>query len=325
MLLDDLLVRGGRAEPAPGPVPTLPVRRPSDTEGCYQWVTLANPSADELEPLVSGFGIHPVAVEDAGEEHQRAKVETYGDVLLVVLKTLRDEGTGAILMTGEINLFLGPDFVVCVLHGDAARHGADSIVSRLPETFLARGPVGAGYACIDAVVDAYEELAAVVHHDADELDVEVFEDDAGDHLPRIHRLKRRLGGLRRAALPLHDPLQRLVGSPDGRIPADLLPYFGDVVDHLRRLEDQLNHIDAVAAMAFEVYATQISLRQNEDMRRISAWAALVLVPTLVAGVYGMNFHNMPELGWRYGYAWALGLMALAVSILFWLLKRYRWL
>ena len=323
MILDDVMVIDGEAVPYDGPRADRAARRPN-RPGAYQWLTLADPDDAELAPLVEEFGIHPIAVEDAGEEHQRAKVETYGDVVLIVLKTLREVSDSARFKVGEINLFLGSDFGICVLHGDAVRDDSEGWLPGLGEEFLRMGPLGAAYAFVDAVVDAYEVLAEELTSATDELDVDVFESDR-DHLPSIHHVKRRISALRRAALPLQEPIHRAVAVPSSLIPADLKPYFGDVVDHLRRLEDQLDHLDGVVAMCFEVYATQISLRQNEDMRRISAWAALVLVPTLVAGIYGMNFRVMPELEWRYGYAWALGLMAVAVGVLWVLLKRFRWL
>ncbi len=318
------MVIDGTVVPHEGAPCSRPTRRAPHVAGAYQWLTLAEPTQDELAPLISEFAIHPVAVEDAGEEHQRAKVEAYGDVALIVLKTLRHVDGDERLRVGEVNLFIGSDFGICVLHGDAVRNGPGDVLRGLGQEFLARGPLGAAYAVVDAVVDAYELLAEDLTTLADELDVDVF-DSGIDHLPAIHTLKRRLSALRRAALPLEEPLHRTIVAPNSVVSEALKPYFGDVVDHLRRLEDQLVHLDGVVAMCFDVYATQISLRQNEDMRRISAWAALVLVPTLVAGIYGMNFHFMPELTWKYGYLWALSLMAVAVGVLWVLLKRFKWL
>ncbi|MGN0063851.1 MAG: magnesium and cobalt transport protein CorA [Nocardioides sp.] len=329
MFVQNFTVSGGVATPSP--VDERAWRAVPGTPDSYQWLVLARPGTDELTSLREHFGLHPLAVEDAGEEHQRPKLERYGDHVLLVVKTMRHVGTDERLRTGEVNVFVGADFAVTVLHGDAAAEGPDggsAFVDALladadPET-LAMGPAALLHAVCDHVVDSYEEAGEALARDAEALDDAVFDRARDDQIPLVHMLRRHLADVRRCAEPLREPLARLAEESRHAFPHELVAYLRDVGDHLHRFMDTVDHLEGSVASAFDALAAQISLRQNEDMRKISAGAALVVVPTLIAGVYGMNFRHMPELDWQFGYAFALGLMAASVALMWVLFRRSGW-
>ncbi len=257
--------------------------------------------------------------------HQRPKLERYADNLFLTLKTLSYVDAEDAVETGEISIFVGPDFVVTVRHGEhGALHEARiSLESR--ENVLAHGPSSVVYAVCDAVVDRYEEVAAALETDVDEVEESVFSPARTNDSVRIYTLKREIAEVRRAVLPLRDPMSRFAsGSVPGIDPA-AAPFFRDVSDHLSRTADVIDTLDSLLSTAFDAHLARISVQQNEDMRKISAGAALVVVPTFIAGVYGMNFEHMPELRWDLGYPFALALM-LSVSIaLFVWFKKSGWL
>ncbi len=311
--------------------PTALRQRPAGA-GTYQWLVVARPTPAELAALQVAFNLHPLVVEDAGEEHQRPKLERYGDMLFLVAKTVRQPGDRLRLRTGEVNVCVGADFALTVLHGDAAtsRNGdgielVERFQSRADPRVWSLGPAAILHAVCDYVVDNYENVGQLLAHEGDALDDAVFDRARDDQIPLVHLMRRHLADLRRCAEPLRAPLARLSDESRHSYPHELVVYLRDVGDHLHRFMDALNHLEGAVASAFDALAAQISLRQNEDMRRISAGAALVVVPTLIAGVYGMNFRHMPELDWHYGYAFAVGLMLSSVGLLFVLFRRSGWL
>ena len=293
--------------------------------GDFVWVGLYSPSASELGDVPDSFGLHPLAVEDALKAHQRPKLERYDEGLFLTLKTLWYVDAEDAVETGEINIFVGPDFVVSVRHGEGGALHQARVALEARETVLAHGPTAVVYAVCDQVVDSYEDVAAALAEDVDEVEMSVFSEQRTDDAPRIYVLKRELAEVRRAVLPLRQPIGKFAAGAVGGLDAEAAPYFRDVADHLNRTADAIEELDGLLSTAFDAHVARMSVQQNEDMRKISAGAALVVVPTLIAGIYGMNFDHMPELHWTFGYAWALLLMVGSSVGLLWFFKRSGWL
>ncbi|MET9960392.1 magnesium/cobalt transporter CorA [Streptomyces sp. NPDC006326] len=301
--------------------------------GCgFVWIGLHEPSQEELAGLAELFGLHPLAVEDAVNAHQRPKVERYDDILFSVFKTVRyvehEEltATSEVVETGELMAFTGEDFVITIRHGGRGTLGPvrESLESA-PEQ-LAKGPASVLHAIADHVVDDYMAVTDAVQNDIDAVETAVFSEhgsrgDAG----RIYQLKRELLELRRAVAPLGRPLQQLATTPIAVIPQEIRAYFRDVADHLNRATDQINAYDALLDSILQAHLAQVTVAQNEDMRKITAWAAIVAVPTMVCGIYGMNFDHMPELHWTYGYPLVVGVMAVACFVIHRGFRRNGWL
>jgi magnesium transporter len=291
----------------------------------FQWIGVHEPEPEELAWLGTTFGLHPLAVEDAGESHQRPKLELYDGVIFLVLKTLWYVDAEDAVETGEINLFVGKDFVITVRHGQ----GVDLSGSRRNledrAVLLEHGPASVMYAICDRVVDEYERVAADLELDVDEVEEAVFSPERTYDNVRIYTLKRELAEFRRAVLPLREPMRRFAQGAVPGVSGETATHFRDVADHTQRVSEAVDNLAYLLSTAFEAQLAQISVQQSEDMRKISAGAALVVVPTLIAGIYGMNFDSMPELGWQYGYAYALLLMSGTAAVLFFLFKRSKWL
>ncbi|MFT3871859.1 MAG: magnesium/cobalt transporter CorA [Nocardioides sp.] len=326
MIVDSAVYRNGIRVPLDCKAEDLHEIRAGITEpGDFVWVGLREPNEAEIEDVAVAFRLHPLAVEDAVSAHQRPKLEHYEGSLFITLKTLWYVDEHDAVETGEINIFLGPDFIVTVRHGDGANlHDARLRLEERPSV-LALGPGAALYAITDLIVDEYEVVAAALEDDVDEIEASVFSERRTSDSARIYTLKREIAEVRRAVLPLRDPMRRFsVGQVPG-VPSDASYYFRDVADHLIRVSETIDSLDVLLSAAFEANLAGISVQQNEDMRRISAGVALVVVPTLIAGIYGMNFHYMPELDWVWGYPMALGLMLLSVTGLWVFFKRSGWL
>ncbi|MFD0683668.1 magnesium/cobalt transporter CorA [Actinomadura fibrosa] len=300
--------------------------RTGDSAG-FVWVGLHEPSATELAELAEVFGLHPLAVEDAIHAHQRPKLERYDDVHFVVMKTVGyvASGTGGaeVVETGEIMIFCGPDFVVTVRHG---AHGALGPVRRQLEADpgrLAMGPAAVLHAVADRVVDGYVCVADAVQEDIDEVEEAVFSPERTDESRRIYRLKREVIQLKRAVGPLAGPLRNLSGRRF--VPAEIREYLRDVEDHLTRVREQVESYDELLNPILQAHMTQVTVADNQDMRKISAWGAIFMVPTAIAGVYGMNFDFMPETRWHYGYPMILVVIALSCLSLYRGFRRNGWL
>ena len=293
--------------------------------GDFLWVGVHEPSAQELQEIADQLGFHPLATEDALKAHQRPKLERYDDSLFLVLKTLTYIDAEDAVETGEISLFVGEGYVVTVRHGDGTDLRATRAHLEQVSDVLGRGPAAVVYAVCDRVVDDYTLVVRSLEEDVDEVEQSVFSAERTRDSVRIYTLKREIAEARRAVLPLRAPM---LDCAEGRVPGingDVAPYFRDVADHLSRTAEIVDNLDVLLSSAFDAHVAQISVQQNDDMRTISAWAALVVVPTFIAGVYGMNFKFMPELGWRYGYPFTLSLMV-GVAVALWLLfKRSGWL
>jgi magnesium transporter len=297
----------------------------AEPRGGFVWVGLHEPDAAELEQLAEVFGLHPLAVEDAVHAHQRPKLERYDDVQFVVMKTIGyvERGGTETVHTGEIMIFCGPDFIVTVRHG---AHGELAPVRRrlekTPER-LALGPAAVLHAIIDRVVDDYISVGDAVQQDIDEVEENVFSADATNQAERIYRLKREVIQLKRAVGPLAGPVRNLAARRF--VPTEIREYFRDVDDHLARVREQVESCDELLTPILQAHLTQVTVTDNHDMRKISAWAAILAMPTAITGVYGMNFTHMPELHWKYGYVLALGVIVGSCFILYRGFRRNGWL
>lgn len=295
-----------------------------DTGG-FVWIGLFEPTSEELEDVAREFDLHPLAVEDAVHAHQRAKLESYGDVLFLVFKTVTYIDHEEIINVGDLMLFIGPQFVISVRHGSGGdmsrvRHEMDGQVERLK-----RGPAEVVHTVADRVVDEYQRVLRSVEEDIDQIQVDVFSGPKATHAERIFRLKREVLEFRQAVIPLAEPLHLLATVELPAMASTLHEYFRDVHDHLVRVADRLVAIDDLLSDALAANVAQVGMRQNEDMRKISAWVAIVSVPTMIAGVYGMNFEHMPELETAWGYPVVLVVIALCCFGLYRNFKRREWL
>ena len=294
-------------------------------EGEFVWLGLHEPTAEFLAEVGERFGLHELAVEDAALPHQRPKLEDYGESYFVVLKTAYYHEDREEVEFGEIHVFIGPGYVITVRHG----RGSELAVARRraeqrPE-LLAMGPAAAMWAIMDKVVDDYEPVVSGIEDDIEEVESDVFDDDIPHPTQRIYFLKREVIEFHRAVWPLLGPLEALERGAFARIPDELRRYFRDVADHTRRVQEQVNGQRELLTSVLEANLALVSVKQNEVVKKISAWAGLIAVPTFVASVYGMNFENMPELEWAAGYPLALALMAVAVIALVAFFRRIDWL
>jgi magnesium transporter len=325
MIVDCALYRDGVRVPLEVGADLTAVRDARTEEGDFVWVGLHDPSQDELELVAQRFDLHPLAVEDALHAHHRPKLERYDDALFMVLKTLWYVDERDAVETGEINLFVGPGYVVSVRHGEGTElSSARRDLERRAE-LLGHGPSSVVYAVCDRVVDGYEDVGASLEVDVDEVEESVFSPERSDDSVRIYVLKREIAEMRRAVGPLKEPMARLASGQIPGVPSDTAPFFRDISDHLARVSEVIDTLDSLLSTAFEAQIARIGVQQNDDMRKISAWVAIAAVSTLIAGVYGMNFQHMPELGWRYGYFAALAVMVGASVALYRFFKRSGWL
>ncbi|MFF4620248.1 magnesium/cobalt transporter CorA [Nonomuraea jabiensis] len=301
----------------------------SDGANAFVWVGLHEPEAPEVEWLAEVFGLHPLAVEDAVKAHQRPKVERYGESLFMVLKTIayldHDEltATSEIIATGEIMVFLGPDFVVTVRHGDhCPLTGVRERLEDKPK-LMNRGPAGVLHAISDHVVDQYLQVADLMQLELEEVEATVFADVSSRDINRIYQLKREMLEIKRAITPLQSPMAAL---PQRRvIPSDMREYFRDVGDHLSRVCEQVESSNELCSSILQAALARSNALANEDMRKISSWVAILAVPTMIAGIYGMNFDFMPELHSVWGYPAVLAVMVTACVFLHRGFRRNGWL
>ncbi|MCU1675674.1 MAG: magnesium transporter CorA [Frankiales bacterium] len=289
----------------------------------FVWIGLHEPTAEELADVAAEFQLHPLAVEDALKAHQRAKMERYDDVMVLVLKT-------ACIRSGDVQIghlfvFIGASFVVSVRHGVAAPlHDVRGSLEDRPE-LLREGPGAVLHAIVDKVVDEYEVVLEELDDGIDELAALVFRPERPHLTQRIYRMKTELLEFRRAVIPLAAPMDRLVAGEWQWSTPVLQPYFRDVHDHVLRTGEHVEQLDRMLSGVFDAQQTRLTVQQNDDMRKISAWVAIAAVPTSIGAIYGMNFLHMPELNWLYGYPLALGLMATGAIWLYVVFKRSGWL
>ncbi|MFD3837139.1 magnesium/cobalt transporter CorA [Streptomyces sp. NPDC058642] len=298
----------------------------------FVWLGLHEPTDQEFAGIAELFELHPLAVEDAIEAHQRPKLERYDDVLFAVFKTVcyveHEEltATSEVVNTGEIMVFVGEDFVITVRHGMHGSLGPLREELEADPQQLAKGPAAVLHAIADHVVDDYLHVTDLVQADIDQVESDVFSENGARLDPgRIYQLKRELLELKRAVVPLTRPIEELSTRPIRAVAPEIQAYFRDVSDHLLRAKDQIAAFDELLNSILQAHLAQVSVAQNEDMRKITAWAAIVAVPTMVCGVYGMNFEHMPELRWVFGYPLILSVIAVACLTLYRGFRRNGWL
>jgi magnesium transporter len=292
---------------------------------CFVWIALQDPPDAVLEQLQGAFGLHPLAVEDAKHGHQRPKIEEYGDALFAVLQLI-EPGPGGFSL-GELAIFAGRNYVLSVRRESA--RGFQEVRARCerePE-LLRQGPGFILYALMDAVVDRYFPLLDALEDDLDEIERDIFASSGAprENVEALYALKQRLVILKHAVAPLLESVSNLSGARVPVLCGGISVYFRDVYDHLQRLNQAADSIRDSAATAISVNLSMVTLRESETMKRLAAYAALLAVPTMIAGIYGMNFEHMPELKWRYGYATAMTVMAGVDAYLYYRFKRSRWL
>ncbi|MFE7141575.1 magnesium/cobalt transporter CorA [Streptomyces sp. NPDC057644] len=295
----------------------------------FLWIGLHEPTEDEFDLVRDEFGLHPLAVEDALRAHQRPKLEVYDDSLFVVLKPIVYEPESDTVSADELMVFIGDAFVVTVRHGEGAPLAAVRKRLEAEPEVLKHGPTAVLYAVSDAVVDHYMDVAGELQVDLEELETQVFaptgSGDSKNTAARIYTFKRQVLEFRRAAGPLAAPMARIAGAGVPFVHEHAQPFFRDVADHLTRANEQVEGLDRLLSDILSAHLAQMGVRQNDDMRKISAWAAMAAVPTMVAGIYGMNFDHMPELHWPWTYPAVVALMGFAVYGLYRLFKRRGWL
>ena len=292
-------------------------------EGTFVWLGVVEPSEEEFQAVAAEFGLHELAVEDAVRAHQRPKIESYGDTIHMVVKTARYVDKKEVIELGELSIFVAPDFVITVRHGNADLGSVRERLESRPD-LLEKGPGAILYAIVDHVVDRYIEAAHGFDEDVREVELQVF-GEGQNPTERIYKLEREVLEFQAATAPLGEALEEICASNFAVIPSTLHEYYRDVEDHLRRVSTRIENFRQLLDSALEANLTQVSMRQNEDMRKISAWVAIAAVPTMVAGVYGMNFEHMPELAWRFGYPTVLAITLAICLLLYWRFKRAGWL
>jgi magnesium transporter len=323
MIVDCAVYKDGRRHE--GELTLEKAREAASAPDTFVWISLHEPGPQELEAVAAEFDLHPLAVEDAIVAHQRPKIETYRDIMFVVLKPARYVDHDEVVKLGEIMLFVGDDFVITVGHGDEGDHsGVRERIEQEPEE-LKRGPSGVLHAIVDKVVDDYFPVVDGVEVDIEEVEREVFSDSRTNPAQRIYKLKREVLEFYGATAPLTDPLDRLVRGDNPLINEDVRPYFRDVHDHLMRIVGHIEGFRDLLTSVLTANLTQVSVRQNDDTRKITAWVAIGAVPTIIGAIYGMNFRHMPELGWRFGYPYALTLILVACVYIYWRFKKAGWL
>jgi len=297
----------------------------------FLWIGMKDPSTETFDRVSDALHLHPLAVEDAATSHQRPKLERYEDMLFAVFKTVRycphERLTTAndVVETGDVMAFVGREFVVTVRHGD---HSALGVVRKKLENdpeHLATGPSAVLHAVADLVVDDYLAVVDKLQDDIEELEISVFSSRGARNVEQVYHLKREVLELKRAVAPLAGPLHQLSERPIRLVAPEIRQYFRDVEDHLSRVREQVSAFDELLTSILQASLAQLTVAENEDMRKISAWVAILAVPTMIAGIYGMNFDVMPETEWKYGYWVVLACILTICIVLHRYFKHKEWL
>ncbi len=312
------------------------VRRPGELEleqafeaarelHTFVWIGLYQPTADEFRAVATEFELHPLAVEDAIQAHQRPKLEVYDNSIFIVLKTARYIEVDESVEFAEINLFVGEHYLVSVRHGEAS---ALSQVRRAVEArpqILRCGPAAVVHAIVDHVVDDYAPVIAGLDNDIQEVEKQVFSHERVNVAERIYLLKREVLDVHHNTYPLLEPLENVAAGRLPYVSDELVPFFRDVADHLIRVVTRVQDFRDLLSDVLNANLAQVSVRQNDDMRKISAWVAIGAIPTGIGAIYGMNFQHMPELDWWLGYPLSLAIMVALSIYLFRRFKQAGWL
>jgi magnesium transporter len=292
----------------------------------FVWIGLHEPDAELLREVQQEFSLHDLAIEDAARAHQRPKLERYGESLFVVLRTAHlDRATGEIEF-GETHLFVGPNYVVSVRHGPSLPYIEVRSRCEANPDLMARGPGFVLYSLMDFIVDQYFPLVDALEDKLESLEDNIFSQTlTRETTERIYQLKRVLLEVKRGIAPLVDMSNRLMRADTTLIPDDVRPYFRDVYDHAIRINEMIDVLRELLTTALEANLSLVAVSQNDAMKRLAGWAAIFAVPTMIAGIYGMNFKFMPELDWLFGYPMAMALMIGACGFLYYKFKRSGWL
>jgi len=292
--------------------------------GTFVWVALRDASSAELKDISQQFDLHELAVEDAHHGHQRPKIEEYGAELFTVLHVV--EAVGAELRVGEVSIFTGPNYVLSIRNRtEQGFLGVRARCEREPD-LLRYGSGYVLYALMDAVVDRYFPVLDAIETDLEAIEARIFANTAPRaNIEALYYVKEKVTTLKHAAAPLMDAVSRLYGGRVPQVCQGMGEYFRDVYDHLVRLNQSLDSLRDTVATAIQVNLAMITIGESEVTKRLAAYAALVAVPTMIAGIYGMNFKQMPELSWDYGYPMAVAIMAVLDAVLFWRFRKASWL
>jgi magnesium transporter len=292
--------------------------------GCFGWISLDEPTMTEQELVERLFGFRRMAFDEARRPHQRPKMETYEDLLVVVLRTLWYVEEASAVETGQISVLVGARMVVTVRHSGEGpvpvRRGLDRHAAA-----LAHGPAAVLWAVCGEVVDSYETVAKSVAVDVDEIEASVFGERCSSEAERIYMLKREVLEMRHAVLPLHEPIERFARADPVTVNPAIAPHFRSLSDRVLRVCEQTQTLDTLLSAVLAAHIARVSVQQNDDLRRISAWVAIAAVPTMLAGIYGMNFDRMPELHWWYGYPSVLAAILVTCTLLYGGFRRAGWL
>ncbi|MEX2294069.1 MAG: magnesium and cobalt transport protein CorA [Acidimicrobiales bacterium] len=312
----------------PGRLDLIDALEAASEPNSFVWLGLHEPAMAEFEAVREEFGLHELAVEDAVKAHQRPKLEVYDNDLFVVLKTAGYNDGAEAVEFAELQVFVGATYVVTVRHGEASALAGVRALLEADPTRLASGPMAVLHAVIDHVVDDYTPVIEGLDNDMVEIEAQVFQPHGVrrvDPSQRIYKLKREVLELLRNTEPFMDPMHRLASGQIPRAHGELQTYFRDVEDHLTRVVSAIYHERDLLTDALEANLAQVTTRQNNDMRTISAWVAIGGIPTVIGAIYGMNFDSMPELRWRYGYLLVIAVMTLLCVGLYRRFKRAGWL
>lgn len=323
MIVDSALYQNGIRVVGPSDISDLvDIAR---TSGGFVWLGLSEPTHDEFEHVVGELNFHPLAVEDAIHAQQRPKIEEYEGLTFFTLKTVFYNEANSAISTGELICFIEKEFIVIVRHGEGSPLASVRHEIEAKPDFLKLGPYAVLHAVVDRVIDEYAVIAAELENDVINLETKVFGGKRQTFSQEIYFLKRELIEYRHAIEPLVVPLQKLVSEIYSQTPEVLMPFFRDTLDHLMRACEHASGMDSLLTTALQADLAHVQVRQNEDVRKISAWVALAAGPTMIAGIYGMNFEFMPELSWKYGYPLVLGVVTSLSSFLFYKFRKADWL
>ncbi len=291
----------------------------------FNWIGLVDASEAELQKYQRRFHLNNLAIEDAASGGQRTKLDIYPEHLFLVLKTIAYDLNSERIVVGDIAVFLGAEFILTVRHGEAiALRSIRADLENHPER-LVGGPTAVLHEIVDRLVDQYINVCARIAKDVEEIEDRVFDDEKPAPASQLYLVKRELIEFRRTIFPLIEPIELLAAGKVTHLNANSVPMFSDIRDHLLRVIDEVELMDELIDAALHANSSLIQVQQNTDMRKISAWVGIGAVPTMVAGIYGMNFDHMPELRWRYGYFIVIGLLVAVCTSLFRLFRKNEWL
>ena len=325
MIVDSAIYVDGRRD---GPYPLEKIHEACRKRGGFAWIGLYEPTEEEFDSVAGEFGLHELALKEAIKPHQRPRIERYGESIFVILKAARYLEERETVEFGEIHAFVGPDFIVTVLHGEDSELGeVGGGIEDAPD-LISKGPFAVLYTIMARVVDDYTPVVEGLENDVDEIEDQVFKGNPGASpgvSQRIYKLSREVIHFHQATQPLAGTLGQLTEDRPGNIDPEMRRYLREVQDRVLRVTERVESFRELLTNILSVNLTLIGINQNDQVKKISAWAAILVVPTLITGIYGMNFDHMPELHWLLGYPFSLLLMLIISLILYRAFRRSGWL